>query len=248
MPVNVLRVLALDPDQALAHIGLCRIALRRRFFVRLLLDPLLQDHSPLLVFGLAVAVSAIRGGFGPGVLSMSLGIFGAVYFFPPVGHFLPIDPKYRATAAFQLLTFVAVGLILSWLGSELRRLRWQALGLAKQRNEILESITDGFVALDRNLRFVYLNQAASQLMGSPRPAVIGKKIWDGVPAWQGTLVESQLHDVSNHHRPVRFEYQPPSRIIPKQHSATAYAPTVSTSIGVTAAEAVSGAAGPQGGL
>jgi PAS domain S-box-containing protein len=180
------------------------------FLVRLLLDPLLQDRSPLLVFGVAVAVSAIRGGFGPGLLSTFLGVFGAVYFFPPIGNFLAIDPKYRTTAAFQLLIFLAAGLILSWLGGELRRLRWQALRLARQRNQILESITDGFAALDRNMRFIYLNRLASQLIGTPRPEVVGKKIWDELPAWQGTLVESKLREASDQHRPVRFDYQPSS--------------------------------------
>ena len=54
--------------------GCCAVA----FASRLSLDPLLHEHAILLLFTLAVAASAIRGGFGPGVLSTVLGAFGVV--------------------------------------------------------------------------------------------------------------------------------------------------------------------------
>jgi hypothetical protein len=52
------------------------------FASRLLLDPLLGETVPLLFFTLAVVVSAIRGGFGPGIFSTVLGVLFVVYFFP----------------------------------------------------------------------------------------------------------------------------------------------------------------------
>jgi K+-sensing histidine kinase KdpD len=81
--------------------GICVAA----FLMRLAVDPLLQDHSPLVLFSLAVAASAIRGGFGPGIFATCLGAFLAVYFFPPQGKYFAIDPNYRSTAFFQLLVF-----------------------------------------------------------------------------------------------------------------------------------------------
>src|SRR5437773_1273543 len=86
--------------------------------------------------------------------------------------FFPQSPASR-----EMAVFLVVGAILSWLGSELRHLRWEALELATQRNEILESITDGFVALDANGRFVYLNSVAGQLTKGPRDEAIGKCLW-----------------------------------------------------------------------
>jgi hypothetical protein len=47
--------------------------------------------------------------------------------------------EYLAAAARELSFFFVVGVIQSWLGSKLRDLRWRALELAAQRNEILES-------------------------------------------------------------------------------------------------------------
>jgi PAS domain S-box-containing protein len=179
------------------------------FASRLLLDPLLREQAPLLLFTLAVAVSAIRGGFGPGVLSTFLGAFGAVYFFPPKGAFLSITPGYLPAAAREMAVFLVVGVILSWLGGKLRRLRWEALELATQRKEILESITDGFMALDADCRFVYLNRVAGQLMQRPR-GHIDKDLWEEVPELRGSVLEKRFHQVLGEHVPVHFEYLFPS--------------------------------------
>jgi PAS domain S-box-containing protein len=179
------------------------------FASRLLLDPLLQEQSPLLLFTLAVAVSAIRGGFGPGVFSTVLGAFGVLYFFPPKGYF-SIAPGYLPAAAREMAVFFVVGVILSWLGGKLRHLRWQALELATQRNEILESITDGFAALDADCRFVYLNRVAGQLMQRPRDQVIHRDLWEEVPVLRGSSLEKMFHQVLDEHAPVHFEYLFPS--------------------------------------
>lgn len=190
--------------------GCCVLA----FLVRRLLDPVMQDHSPLILFALAVAISAIRG-FGPGILSTLLGALCSLYFFAPVGGFsvthYAMVPEFRATAAYQITVFAVTGFILSWLGGELLQLRWRAVQLAAQRNEILESITDGFEAFDREWRFLYLNRAAGQLVRAPRPEVVGKKLWDETPEWRGTLVESKFREAMTNRVALHFEYLfPPS--------------------------------------
>ena len=176
------------------------------FLLRLSLDPFLQDHSPLLLFALAVGASAIRGGFGPGIFSTLLGAVGALYFFPPVGNIFSIVPEYRLTAVFQLVLFLLAGMLLSWLAGELRHLRWKALELANQRNQILESITDGFIALDRDCRLVYLNRVAARLTRRPRDGVAGISIWEEIPELRGTLVEGHFRRVLASREAVCFEY------------------------------------------
>jgi PAS domain S-box-containing protein len=176
------------------------------FVVRLLLDPGLRDHSPLLLFALAVAVSAMRGGVGPGLFATLAGAIGALYFFPPVGAFFSIAAEYHSTAALQLAVFFLIGMILSWVGGELLSLRWKAVEFARQRNEILESITDGFAALDKNCRFVYLNVAAARLVQSPRAQVAGKSIWEEIPELRGTLVAAKFRRVLDQRVAARFEF------------------------------------------
>jgi PAS domain S-box-containing protein len=174
------------------------------FASRLSLEPVLHEQAPLLLFTLAVAVSAMRGGFGPGLFSTLLGAFGCLYFVPPIGG-LSIAPEYLP-AAREMAVFLVVGAILSWLGSELRHLRSEALELATQRNEILESITDSFVALDANCRFVYLNSAAGQFIRGPRDEAIGKCLWGEVPELRGSLVEDMFRQVFDRHVAIHFEY------------------------------------------
>jgi PAS domain S-box-containing protein len=183
--------------------GCCAAA----FLSRVVLEPLLSDHSPLIVFSLAVALAAVRGGFGPGVFATILSSLAAIYFFPPVAHPFYVYPEYRLTAAFQLLVFFGVALTLSWVGGELRSLRWSALDLAEQRNQILESISDGFQALDRDFRFVYLNGAAERFIGAARSVARGRSVWDLVPDLRGTAVEERFREAMEKRIPVHFEHR-----------------------------------------
>jgi PAS domain S-box-containing protein len=48
-------------------------------------------------------------------------------------------------------------------------------------SNILESITDGFLAIDRDLRFTYANPAAEKLLNESREELIGKKLFDIFP-------------------------------------------------------------------
>ena len=63
-----------------------------------------------------------------------------------------------------------------------RRHLEEALWAANKRMVgILESITDGFFALDRQWRFVYVNERAEQIVRRSRQALAGKIIWAEFP-------------------------------------------------------------------
>jgi PAS domain S-box-containing protein len=175
------------------------------FALRLLLEPILHEQAPLLLFTLAAAASAIRGGFGPGALSTLIGAVLAMYFIPPKGEFA-VAPEYLAAMEREMAVFIVVGMTLSALGGKLRQLRWQALELAAQRNEILESITDGFAALDANCCIVYLNRAAGELLQRPPGQLIGRNLWEQIPELRGSLLEATLRRVLREHAPVHCEY------------------------------------------
>jgi len=198
-----------SPASALIRYAFAAACCAVAFALRLLLDPLLHEHVLLLLFTLAVAASGIRGGFGPGLLATFFGAFGVVYFFPPKFTFFTIAPGYLPVVALELTAFIAVGVILSWLSVELRHLRWEALGLTTQRTEILESITDGFFALDADGRFAYLNGVAGQLLQRPRDEAIGKRLWDEAPELRGSIVEDMFRQVFDKHVAVHFEYLDP---------------------------------------
>ncbi|MBE9158297.1 EAL domain-containing protein [Nodosilinea sp. LEGE 06152] len=69
----------------------------------------------------------------------------------------------------------------------------QALQISHQRiNNILESITDAFFALDQNWQFIYLNQRAEQFLQRSRHQVLGQNLWYEFPEVLGTQMSKQL--------------------------------------------------------
>jgi PAS domain S-box-containing protein len=55
---------------------------------------------------------------------------------------------------------------------------------------VLESVSDGFYALDTDWRYVVFNRAAEEYFGVPRKAVMGKVLWDIFPQGTGTPFET----------------------------------------------------------
>ena len=76
--------------------------------------------------------------------------------------------------------------------------------------QVLESITDGFLALDREWRVAYMNAAAERLNGMRREDALGKTCWELIPAAAGTIAQEQLLRVSEERLPAEFEsyYEP----------------------------------------
>jgi K+-sensing histidine kinase KdpD len=146
------------------------------------------------LFTLAVVASAVRGGLGPGLLSTVLGAFGGEYFFPPKGTFLVIAPEYLPVAERKLVVFLVVGVIVSWLSGELRHLRWEAVGLAAQRNESLESLQQTLAERDAALERVQL------LSGLLPICAACKKIRDEEGNWQ------QIESYISKHSEAKFSH------------------------------------------
>src|SRR5690242_9827787 len=82
-------------------------------------------------------------------------------------------------------------------------------GLVPQVDVILDSIPDGFLALDREWRFTYLNDAATRVMG-PRDELLGRSHWEAYPATLGTPIEVNYRRAVAEQRPIEFEnrYEP----------------------------------------
>ncbi|NJK46908.1 PAS domain-containing protein [Candidatus Gracilibacteria bacterium] len=82
----------------------------------------------------------------------------------------------------------------------------------QQIEQILESMTDAFVALDPDWRIIYMNAAAEQINKKPRTEVLGKIHWEEWPASVGTNIERQFRRAIAEQIPVHFEdryYSPP---------------------------------------
>lgn len=71
---------------------------------------------------------------------------------------------------------------------------------------ILESISDGFVVLDGQWRFSYVNTKAEQILRRPASALLGKSLWDSIPGLRGTKMEKLLVGVMETKEPMHAEH------------------------------------------
>ncbi|RAZ81504.1 GAF domain-containing sensor histidine kinase [Planococcus halotolerans] len=84
--------------------------------------------------------------------------------------------------------------------------RTSALYAANKRvNSVVESITDGFFALNKEWEYVYMNQHHF-LPGGRRPEdVMGKNIWEVFPEIVDTVIYTEFHRAMHERVTVRFE-------------------------------------------
>jgi PAS domain S-box-containing protein len=73
----------------------------------------------------------------------------------------------------------------------------------KQKNDILESITDGFVAFDKEWRYTYVNSNAARILCTPKEELIGKVAIEVFPNASKFLTQFKIAVSSG--RPVHFE-------------------------------------------
>lgn len=124
------------------------------------------------------------------------------------------DYLVKPFSARELLARVGAHLQLARLRREAadreRALRTEAEEAHARVSSILESITDGFIALDAGWRFIYVNAMAERINGCGRDEMLGKTIWEIFPATQGTRLELEFRRAVAEQIPVTFEnfYEP----------------------------------------
>jgi PAS domain S-box-containing protein len=74
-----------------------------------------------------------------------------------------------------------------------------------ERAALLDSITDGFFALDRQWRFTYANQVALEYLKGTREELLGRNIWEKFPTMVGSIFQREYHRAVREYRPVEFE-------------------------------------------
>ncbi len=99
----------------------------------------------------------------------------------------------------------------------------------KQISEILESITDGFVAFDAQMNYTYINSRGAALFNLTPKDLIGKNYWSEFPEAKGTPFAKNYQDALETKKTVIFEeyYQPwdrwfENRIYPTPEGISVY--------------------------
>lgn len=83
----------------------------------------------------------------------------------------------------------------------------------RQVLDILESITDGFFALDNDWRFTYVNQKATQLIGKRKEELLFRNMWEILPEIARSELYEKYHRAKQEMVPVSAEifYPPQNR-------------------------------------
>lgn len=76
--------------------------------------------------------------------------------------------------------------------------------------EILETVADGFFAIDREWRYTYVNRRAEEFVKRSRDELLGRTVWEMFPALVGSTWEREYRRAMAHQVAVHFEeYYPP---------------------------------------
>ncbi|MCX7593990.1 MAG: PAS domain S-box protein [Fischerella sp.] len=91
-----------------------------------------------------------------------------------------------------------------------RRLRVVSEAARDKLHNILESITDGFIALDKDWQIVYVNQKVARNNGKTPAELVGKNFWEQWPWSVGTQIEREYRRAVTEQVAVHFEilYEP----------------------------------------
>jgi two-component system, cell cycle sensor histidine kinase and response regulator CckA len=72
-------------------------------------------------------------------------------------------------------------------------------------SEVLEKATDGFFAVDREWRFIYVNRQAAEVAGVERRHLLGRVLWDMFPQSAGTEFEALCRRALDEQVSIRYE-------------------------------------------
>ncbi|BAU13230.1 putative sensor protein [Leptolyngbya sp. NIES-3755] len=75
----------------------------------------------------------------------------------------------------------------------------------RRLGQLLESMSDAFIALDRDWRIIYQNATAERINNKPRSEVLGKTLWEEWPASVGSIADYHYRLALAEQIPVHFE-------------------------------------------
>lgn len=164
---------------------------------------------PYISFYPVVFFAALFLGMGPGLFTVGLSALIADLSIEPVGSLYISSPVQIA----GMVVFIVVGLLVVWICEAQRRAGHRANQAEnalrdvyqKATTTLLDSISDGFMALDRDWRFVSANLAAAELVHMPLEDLLGKVIWDVFPDADRLIFGKQYRLAMNENVPVKFE-------------------------------------------
>jgi two-component system, LuxR family, sensor kinase FixL len=144
--------------------------------VRLVFDPLLDEHAPFLFFLPPVVIAAVMGGLGPGLAAGGFGLLAGLFI-------IGADDELRAAEVVNAVAYSGVCLLLIWFAARLhtaqQRAEERTRDLAARQahlQSILDTIPDAMVVIDSRGIMHSFSNAAERLFGYSSKEAIGTNV------------------------------------------------------------------------
>lgn len=143
------------------------------------------------------------------------------------GYEIPIDDS---AAPIKNINGHIVGVILVFRDiAEKKKAQKELIKADEKIRKIFESVTDGVAVIDRYWRFKYINDQAAQIIGLPKPDILGRTVFKIVPDFKNTSLYKTFLKTRKEKTPniVEFYYKPhdcwyESRLFPMDDGITVY--------------------------
>lgn len=154
--------------------------------------PIWSDRLAFLFPFPAVVIAAWYGRWLAGAICTAILAVAGCYYMHPFDGF----DALRADDFLAVALFAVFGGMISSIVGRLQKqigisedLAHAAREVDGQRRAVLESIQDGFFALNRDWVFTYINTQAERLVGAAPGTLLGRNYWDVYPDLVGSSVE-----------------------------------------------------------
>jgi PAS domain S-box-containing protein len=138
--------------------------------------------APSSCFALAVMVSSLYGGKGPGLLSVGLSALAFDYFFLPPLFQLSVEPS----SLLRFAVFLGSILLITGLIEAKRIVEESRREIDARYRTIADTAPDAIVSIDGNCRILLVNPAAMRIFGWDASEMIGQALTILLPKFQLT--------------------------------------------------------------
>lgn len=112
-----------------------------------------------------------------------------------------------------VIGLMAIGTLAVWLGRQRVEATERAAAAELAGNQvsmILESITDGFIALDHEQRYTYVNRQAELFLARSRTELLGRTTWEVFPELTDSIYAEKTAETLEKRVPIHFEAPDPT--------------------------------------
>lgn len=148
-------------------------------------DFVTQPIAVMLV--LPIIISALLGGFWPGMLATAISALGWSYVATPPIHSFAIE---RNIDLLKLAFLIGNGLAVSGLSEVLRQTLSRANAQRRLLNAVVSGTSDAIYVKDTQGRYLLVNKAGANFIGRPVSAIVGRNDTELFPAESARLMQA----------------------------------------------------------